>query len=243
MGDKEKIFAKIPVNIFHNEGEVYKKIGGRNSFIIYALLTSRKTMADEVYISIKDIASIVKFDKNTSRSKKAIIKSLEQLRSESYIDFDFDINCKRIDETFILKWILQFKKGESGWTKFFAQDFKTFSKIGSLSYTTMWLLRMYKHYEKGYSYISMNDMASILETSKTKIQNITDLFKVSRLFLVERGDYYYNREQKKNLKLNNEYTYTANSEGLMKMTESEIFLILYNDMILREKEKREDKHI
>lgn len=233
MEDSNKInnskdFAKIPNDFFYNGGEILNKIGGRDSFLIYCLLTSRKNMNDDIYISIKEMINIFQFEKNVSRSKIYIIGLLLQLVENKYIDIYVDLRNININEIIQIKWIKLFPKlGGKGWIKFYADDFEIHKKVGNIPYLVMWILRMYVNHQTKTSFLSVTDMTNILRCDRNKVQNAINLFKLSGLFYVSGGEYYYNSELDMKIRRNNEYKYSGNIEVLSSMDDNKVYEILF----------------
>lgn len=223
-----KVFAKIPNDFFYNDGRVLNNIGGRDSFLIYCLLTSRKNMNDEVYISIKEMVNLFQFEKNISRSKARITKFFLLLKENGYVNFDINIENININEIIKIEWISLFPKlGGKGWIKFYADDFLLHSKIGNIPYVVMWILRMYVNHQTKTSFIAINDMAAILKCDINKVQNAVNLFRTSNLFEVIGGDYYYHPEVGRKIKMNNQYKYTNEIDNLLNMDDTWIYSFLH----------------
>ena len=230
--NNSKMFAKIPNDFFYNGGEILNRIGGRDGFLIYCLLTSRKTMNDDVYISTKEMVNVLQLEKNVSRSKLRITKSLLKLKENKYIKFNIDLKNTSINEVIKIKWIELFPKlGGKGWNKFCADDFEIYEKIGNIPYMVMWVLRMYVNHETKTSFISIADMTDILKCDRNKVQNAVNLFKTSRLFNITGGEYYYHPDLGIKIRKNNEYTYTGNIDVILSMSSRDIDDILFPERI------------
>lgn len=230
--EKVKEFTKIPNNFFYNNGEILNLIGGRDSFVLYCLLTSRKCMSNKVYISLKEIIRILELEKHVNRSKTRIINSLALLKKEGYIDFEYDLGKIRSDEVLIFTWIPLFPKlGGVGWVKFYEDDFEIHSKIGNTSYVIMWMLRMYVNFETKTSYLSITDMSEILSCNRNNVQNTVHLFKISGLFDIIEGKYYFHEQLGMKIRLNNEYKYNGEIDRLLDMDSDDIHKILYPSKI------------
>lgn len=226
--NNKKNFAKIPNDIFYNGGNILHGIGGRDGFLIYCLLTSRKSMSNTNYISIKEISNVIQFEKNISRSKNRIVKSLLLLKECNYVDFQEDVKKLKINETVRIEWIEQFPRlGGEGWIKFVEDDFEVYEKIGGIAYCVMWILRMYKNYKTKTSYISISDITDILGCDRNKVQNAVNLFKTTGLFNIINGEYYHHEGLGRSIRQNNSYEYTNNIESILSMSDVEIYNILF----------------
>lgn len=227
MITNEGIYTRIPNDFFYNDGKILNEIGGKDSFVLYCLIVSRKSMNDEVHITIKEINNILKLYKNMTRARAIIINYLKLLKQNKLIDYNMDIDSVGNNDYILLKLINRFPiRDDYGWIKFYANDFKVHSKIGNVPYCVMWILRMHMHFEKKISFISITDITSILKCNRTKVQNSIDLFDATELFEVIKGDYYFNVEYGRRIKMNNSYKYTSNIDTLINKNDSYVNTIL-----------------
>ena len=227
MINDEGIYARIPNDFFYNDGKLLQEIGGRDSFILYCLLVSRKSMSHEIYISFKEINNTLKLHRNTTKARVNITNNLRLLKQNNLIDYDVDIDNVGSNDCMVIKWMNKFPtKDDFGWVKFYADDFKIHNKIGDVPYCVMWILRMYIHFEKGVSFISITDITAILKCDRMKVQNSIDLFGAIELFEVIKGEYYFNVEYGRRIKMNNSYKYTGNIDVLLKTNDNYIKAIL-----------------
>ena len=175
-------------------------------------------MRNRTYITMQEINKILDLDKNTTRARKLILNYLKLQKAESLIDYTFAEDNIR-NNTFIeVEWINNFpNKNDSGWMTFYSDDFEILYSIGVDFYVVHWVLRMYVNHEKGFSYISIKDIASILTCRTVAVQNAIDLFDYSGLFKIKRGEYYYNYDMKRMAKNNNEYKYTSEKNWILKL--------------------------
>lgn len=229
MSDENvKEFTKIPNNFFYKNGEILNLIGGRDSFVLYCLLTSRKCMSNKIYISLKEIIGILELEKHIHRSKTRIVNSLKLLKQEGYIDFKYDLDGIRNDEALIFNWTPLFPKlGGVGWVKFYEDDFEIHSKIGNTSYIIMWMLRMYTNFNTKTSYLSITDMSEILSCNRNNVQNTVHLFKLTGLFDVIEGEYYFHEQLAMKIRRNNEYKYIGEIDTLLNMDDRDIHKVLF----------------
>lgn len=223
---KKNPYAKIPNDFFYNESKILNEIGGRDSFLIYCLFISRKTMMNRVHITLKDIIETLQLDKNISRSKKRIINSLELLHKKNYIFCDDNLRCARSTNTMTFNLVDRFPNKETGWLPFYADDFELYSKIGATAYTLVWVLRMYRNHKTGNSFPSIKQLSETLSVSNTTVQNCLNLFSESNLFEISRGDYYYHPDLEQYIKYHNTYKYNYNIENLLDMKDEEISYFL-----------------
>lgn len=229
MKKKDKLFIKIPNDFFYDDGGKLENIGGRNSFVLYCLITIRKNINNHTYLTIKEIDNILQIDKNIHRSKKIIINCLQLLKKYELINFNINIKDVNNTDSIKIEWINLFpNKDDFGWIKFYADDFDIFDKVGIILYCTMWILRMYKNHESNTSFIAINDISSILKCRTKKVQYSIDLFEYTNLFDIIRGNYYYNEGYGRNIKKNNEYKYTGNIDVLMNTDDKDIKEILFS---------------
>lgn len=225
MKKENKNYARIPNYFFYDEGSFLKAIGGRDSFVLYCLITSRKGMNDKVYISIRQINEVIKISNNITYARNKIMNYLENLQEYNLISFEFDIDSINNNDTMCIKWNDLFKDS-NGWIAFYPDDFEIQHKIGNIPYCTMWMLRMYINNNTGTSYPSIRDIAKTLKCDIIKVQNSIDLFSKAELFQIQRGNYYYNKSLERFIRMNNEYIYTGNIDKLLDMSDEEIFNIL-----------------
>lgn len=214
----DKLFAKIPNNFFYEDGELLDKIGGRNSFALYCLITSRKNMDNKMYITIQEINRVLMVNKNITRAKKRIVEYLSLLKEQELISYNFKVKEVRNNDFIELEWINNFPKREdSGWVAFYADDIDILYSIGTNFYVVHWILRMYINYEKKVSFASIRYMASIMKCRTVVVQSAVDLFDYSGLFEISRGEYYYNHDLKRKVRNNNEYRYTDEKDWVLKL--------------------------
>jgi len=215
--NKNKRFIKIPNNFFYSDGRLLNDIGGRNSFVLYCLITIRKNINDYTYLSIKEMNDLIYLDKNATRGYKKIRISLKLLRENGLIDFlDTDIDKDVVK----LKWINLFpEKSNSGWIKFTYNDFDIFEVVGVDFYCVMWLLRMYTNHETKTSFIAISDIARLMSCKTVQIQRAVDFFEYAGLFKVKRGEYYKPKgfESDRAIKRNNNYKYTEDIEWILEL--------------------------
>ena len=207
MYEDKKVFAKIPNNLFYNHDILIEK-GWRNSILIYFLLTSRKNMNNDVYITVKEINNIFSFNSNVTRAKDIVIHSLEILKKHNLI------SCQQINysngNTIKLKWNKLYPDyGGEGWTRFYADDFEMHKEIGNIPYLVMWVLRMYENHLTRTSFISITDITTILECNRNTVQDAINLFKEKKIFAITEGEYYFNDDLQKNIRKNNQYKYIS----------------------------------
>lgn len=221
-----QVFAKIPRDIFYNSQHKYKMIGRESGFVIYCLLTSRKSMNNKIHISLKDIIKTTQVDTNSTRARKKVVKVLNKLRSALFISYKEDLSKIKLSQIFVIRWIEQFRNEKAGWIKFKANDFEIFQKIGAQAYTIMWLLRMYTNKDTKTSFIPAKAIAKILQYSYTTVFNTISLFEQAGLFEVSRGEYYYDYKTERNVQMNNAYRYTGNTDTIMSLSEDKVQRIL-----------------
>lgn len=219
-----ELFSKIPTNIWDADGAKFRAMGGRDGFLIYSLITSRKGLDNKVYLTMNQIMEVLALCKNRDRHKARIIKGLDELALEGYISVDD--SRQKINDTMVIDWEDKFAQCNQGWRKFFANDFELYAVMGEIPYLTMWMLRMFENHRTGTSFLSLTTMADLLECRRNSVQNATNLFRETGLFEVKTGEYYYNRKYGKKIRRNNEYRYTGNKEGILTMTSERIETIL-----------------
>lgn len=222
----EELYAKFPNNFFYDCGNLFERIGGKDSFLIYSLFTSRKNMLNKVHITIKDIMETLKLDSNSTRSKNRIAKGLKSLIEFEYIQAEQGLDEIRVTDTLVFQWLDRFSNRKSGWIPFYASDFEIYDKIGATAYILMWLLRMFRNNKTGNSYPSVETMSATLKVSNTTIQNCTELFSESGLFEIDKGDYYYHKDRGQYMRYNNTYKYSGKLENVLIMDSSTITKIL-----------------
>lgn len=225
MKQEKGFYARIPNYFFYNKGEFLKCIGGRNSFVLYCLLTSRKGMNDKVYINIKQINEVIRVSNNITYAKDLILKYLEKLEEYGLISFHFDIDNVKTNDTLCIEWNDLFDNA-NGWIPFYYNDFEIQYKIGNIPYCVMWMIRMYTNNNSETSYPSIRQIADTLRCDIVKVQNSIDLFDKTGVFKITRGRLYYNEEEKKTMKKNNEYIYTGNIDGVLSMDNNDIASLL-----------------
>lgn len=210
-------FIKIPNNFFYNNGEILSNIGGKNSFVLYCLLTIRKNINNNIHLSIREMNDFIFLDKNTSRGCKKVRKSLKLLKSAGFIDF-FDSDLSK--DIVKIRWINLFpNKDDSGWIKFKYNDFDIFEIVGVDIYCVMWLLRMHINYKTKTSFLSISHMRDILKCQTISIQRSIELLEYSGLFKVERGGYHESKTNEfgNRIKKNNTYRYAYDTKWLLKL--------------------------
>lgn len=231
---KVKSFAKIPNDFFYKNGEILNSIGGRDSFVLYCFLTSRKCMNDKIFVSLREIIRVLELEKSVQRSKERIINSLVLLNKEGYIEFEGNLEGTRNDESLVFQWIALFPKmGGKGWTFFYEDDFEIHRKISNTAYVVMWVLRMYTNFKTKTSFISITDMYSILQCNRNNIQNSIHLLELSGVFEVTRGDYYKHEAFENKIRPNSEYKYTGELDKLLNMSREDIKVILKPKIALK----------
>lgn len=201
-------FAKIPNNFFYNQGERLEKIGGKQSFNIYTLITHLKNMANQAYITLNEINRVLKIDKNNSRARVKIIDSLKMLKDDKLIDYNTEIIENAKGNDFIsISWINQYKSRTiNGWIPQYENDFNYYIEVGEVGYLLMWIIRTHINNKTGTAFLSVRNMANILKIStKTIVDTITELEKIGCLKVIRHQDYYYNKEYDRMIKLNNNY--------------------------------------
>lgn len=219
-------FARIPNDIFHNGGVELDKIGGRDGFLIYCLIVSRRNPLGHVHITLNQIMETLQLVKNKTRHKDKIVKGLQSLVGEGYIEVAGGVN-DRVNTTMRIEWVDKFKKGnEKGWIPFYADDFELYQYLGAVPYLLMWLLRTHSSHKTGVSFVSISMMANILQCNRNAVQATIKLFKETGLFEIKTGDYYYSRRHRKKIRQNNEYSYTGDRSKIRAMGAQGVALAL-----------------
>lgn len=219
-------FARIPNDIFHNSGVELDKIGGRDSFLVYCLLVSRKNGLNQTYITLNQIMETLDLLKNKTRHRDKILQSLEHLVNEGYIKIDGGIEAS-IHKTMQIEWVDQFvNSNNKGWIPFYYGDFELYHYIGAVPYLLMWLLRTYSNHKTDVSFVSISMMADILKCNRNAVQATIRLFRETGLFEVKTGDYYYSRRHRKKIRQNNEYSYIGDTQTITSIGQEGVNLIL-----------------
>lgn len=225
MKEKSKFYARISNEFYYYDGKLLKEIGGRNSFVLYCLITSRKNMANKTYISYREINNVLQLDKNITRSRKSIIEFLELQKKNKLINFHNSIKEAKQDDFICIEWLDLFEN-DVGWTAFYPEDFEVHSRVGNIAYNIMWVLRMFTNNKSDTSYLSIDSISKILMCDIIKVQNSIDLFDKAGLFEVKRGEYETNPVDKTIMRRNNEYKYTGNIDNLLSMSDKDVQKIL-----------------
>ena len=206
-------FIKIPNNFFYENSKLYNAIGGKYSFVLYCLITIRKNINDDVYLSIAEMNNLIYLDKNESRGRTKVRKSLQLIKDNKLIDFDED---NLHNDVVKIKWINLFpNRSDGGWIRFEYNDFDVFEIIGVDFYCIMWILRMYTYYETNTAFLQIKDIARLVGCKTIQVSRAIDLFEYTGLFEVKRGDWEHIEWAGEWKKKNNSYRYTGNIEYLL----------------------------
>lgn len=219
-------FARIPNDFFHSGGVELEKIGGRDGFLIYCLVVSRRSPLNKAYITLNQIMESLQLLKNKTRHKEKVVVGLQHLVDEGHLQITGGIPDK-VNETMQVQWVDRFEGGGGkGWTPFYANDFELYHYIGAVPYLLMWLLRTYSSHKTGVSFVSISMMASILKCNRNAVQATIRLFRETGLFEVKTGGYYYSRRHRKKIRQNNEYLYIGSTETITAIGREGVDLIL-----------------
>lgn len=219
-----ELFSKIPNNIWHSDGLVFQGMGGRDGFLLYAFITSRKGLDNKVYVTMNQLMDTLRLCSHKNRHKERLRKGLLALEAQDFLSVD-DV-MQGVNDTMVIDWEDKFDRKTLGWTPFFAGDFELYERVGEIPYLIMWILRMFKNHKTKTSFVSISSMADLIECKRNSVQGAVNLFRDSGLFKVATGEYYHSKTVGRRIRENNEYTYMGDREGIMSMSNDEIKLLL-----------------